>query len=121
MKQAWIAVLALVACADDTDDKTSSTSSSASTGTSTGGTSGAGGNTSGAGGGWQDLQGQPCPASGCPEPLQCLTYCGFAGCNDGMMFSSCEIPCGPGRPMCPDGQTCATISDGPGDVCMPQQ
>jgi hypothetical protein len=114
MKHAWMAVAlwALVACGDDTEDKTSSTS--------TGGTSGAGGNTSGAGGGWQDLQGDPCPSSGCPAPLQCVSYCGFAGCNDGMMFSSCEIPCGPRKPMCPDGQICVSIADGPGDVCMPE-
>jgi hypothetical protein len=122
-----LAILALANCGDDTDEKSSSTSSSSNattgttTGSSSGGAGGAGGSTQGSGGseGWERFQGQPCPPSGCPEPLQCVTYCGKAGCDNGM-FTSCEIPCDPQMPMCPDGQICVTIADGPGDVCMPQ-
>lgn len=52
----------------------------------------------------------------CADGLTCLTYYGIAG-KRGPAFKSCEIPCGKGKPACPDGQRCATIADGPGQVC----
>lgn len=66
-------------------------------------------------------QTQPCTAAGtCNTGLSCLTYYGIAGAS-GPKFTSCEIPCGQGKPACPAGQMCATIADGPGTVCRPKK
>ena len=46
---------------------------------------------------------------------ECVTYYGFAGPR-GPQFKSCEIRC-TGGTACPDGRTCMTIADGPGQVC----
>jgi hypothetical protein len=63
-------------------------------------------------------QGQPCKGGKCAPGLTCLTYYGVAGPR-GPPLSSCEIPCAGQRAVCPEGQTCATIADGPGPVCQP--
>ena len=55
---------------------------------------------------------------GCPDGLTAVEYCGFAGC-DVATFCSCEIRCTQGAASsCPDGTTCATVDDGPGEVCV---
>jgi len=65
------------------------------------------------------VQGQPCAEDGrCAEGLTCLGYYGIAG-RAGPELHSCEIPCGEGHGSCPQGQQCATIADGPGQVCRP--
>jgi hypothetical protein len=61
-------------------------------------------------------QGQPCNDGKCAPGLRCLSYFGVAGPR-GPSFSSCEIPCLDARAICPEGQTCATVADGPGRVC----
>jgi len=63
-------------------------------------------------------QGQPCKGGKCAPGLTCLTYFGVAGPR-GPSLSSCEIPCAGQRAVCPEGQPCATIADGPGPVCQP--
>jgi hypothetical protein len=60
-------------------------------------------------------QGQPCADGRCAPGLTCLTFFGVAGPKGGTQ-DSCEIRCGGGG-RCPRGQSCATISDGPGSVC----
>lgn len=62
-------------------------------------------------------QGQQCaPGDRCADGLTCIKYYGVAGAA-GPELSSCEIPCGAGKPVCPTGQTCRIIADGPGQVC----
>jgi hypothetical protein len=61
-------------------------------------------------------QGQPCQGGKCAPGLTCLRYFGIAGPR-GPAFSSCEIPCLEARSVCPEGQTCVTVADGPGRVC----
>ena len=64
------------------------------------------------------FQGQPCVQGKCAKGLQCLTYFGIAGPR-GPAFSTCEIPCQEPASLCPSGQRCTTIADGPGPVCRP--
>lgn len=63
-------------------------------------------------------QSQPCPQGDCGDGLKCLTYYGIAG-PQGPKFTSCEIPCAGRSSVCPAGQACVTIADGPGQVCRP--
>jgi hypothetical protein len=65
-------------------------------------------------------QSETCDDGKCARGLQCVTYYGFAGAA-GPKFASCEIRCdvASGKPACPSGQSCITISDGPGSVCRP--
>lgn len=56
----------------------------------------------------------------CASGLTCTTYYGIAGAA-GPSFHSCEIPCGPDKPKCPDSTMCVTIADGPGMVCRPKE
>ena len=59
--------------------------------------------------------GSECAADGkCPVG-SCVTYFGIAGPKGGE-FKSCEIKCTEGT-ACPEGTTCQTIADGPGQVC----
>jgi hypothetical protein len=129
----WIAValsalLTLgLACGSDDETGSSSSGAGAGTGAGTGTGTGAGGTGTGGtagSGGMPDLslQGASCPATGCPAPLECVSYCGFAGCGgNGGTLSSCEIPCNVdnGDADCPAGQTCFSVADGPGEVCQP--
>lgn len=63
--------------------------------------------------------GTPCNAGSCPAGLEAVTYCGFAGCQDGGgQFCSCEIRCAQDPKVCPTGSACAFVSDGPGQVCV---
>lgn len=62
-------------------------------------------------------QGAPCADGQCGKGLTCIEYYGIAGPR-GPRMTSCEIPC-KGGGGCPDGQQCATIADGPGQVCRP--
>ncbi len=62
-------------------------------------------------------QGEKCPNGRCDEGLECVEYYGIAGAR-GPRFTSCEIRC-KGDGDCPQGQRCATIADGPGQVCRP--
>jgi eight-cysteine-cluster-containing protein len=62
-------------------------------------------------------QGETCgPGDKCGDGLTCMKYYGVAGAA-GPQLSSCEIPCGKGKPACPAGQTCQIVADGPGQVC----
>lgn len=65
-------------------------------------------------------QGEPCAdGGGCaaePAGLLCVEYYGIAGPR-GPKFTSCEIPCAQKGATCPEGQSCVTIADGPGQVC----
>jgi eight-cysteine-cluster-containing protein len=64
-------------------------------------------------------QGEACRDGSCPGPLSCVSFYGVAG-PQGPKFNSCEIPCPRGTSdVCPEGQTCVTIADGPGQVCRP--
>ena len=65
-------------------------------------------------------QGQPCAGGKCAPGLTCLRYFGIAGPR-GPSFSSCEIPCLDARAVCPEGQTCVTVADGPGRVCRQER
>lgn len=60
-------------------------------------------------------QGAPCDEMDCEDDLTCVEYYGIAG-PSGPKFTSCEIPCVDDT-SCPEGQTCTTIADGPGQVC----
>lgn len=51
----------------------------------------------------------------CPSPMQCISYYGIAGPQI-PKFQSCEIPCKTNAD-CPNKLLCATIADGPGQVC----
>jgi len=64
-------------------------------------------------------QGEPCDEATCDDELTCVEYYGIAG-PSGPKFTSCEIPCVDASP-CPDGQSCVTIADGPGQVCRPNR
>lgn len=52
----------------------------------------------------------------CSPPTRCIEYFGIAG-PQGPKFASCEIPCEEGTMACPEGLTCITVADGPGQVC----
>ena len=77
-------------------------------------------NTAGMASGGGAQQGETCEDGKCAAGLQCITYYGIAG-PSGPKFTSCEIRCDvvSGKPHCPTGQNCVTISDGPGSVCRP--
>jgi hypothetical protein len=94
------------------------TSGGASAGGSGAGGSSTGGSSSGgsSGGILIDDLGKPCPSAGCPPGLTRVSFCGIAGCDQGS-FCSCEVPCEEDAD-CPDGTVCASISDGPGNVCV---
>jgi eight-cysteine-cluster-containing protein len=63
-------------------------------------------------------QGRPCGADGsCGPGLTCVTYYGIAGAR-GPQFRTCERRCATDKD-CPAGQRCATVADGPGQVCRP--
>ena len=65
-------------------------------------------------------QGETCTADyKCGAGLTCKRYRGIAGAA-GPEFKTCEIPCAGKGSSCPAGQTCVTISDGPGQVCKPK-
>jgi hypothetical protein len=87
------------------------------TGGTTYGSGGSGGSTYGnTGGENESMRGQACPDdASCPSDMQCVTYYGIAGTN-GPSFNSCETPCDKGKG-CPEGLSCTTIADGPGQVC----
>ncbi|HMI89584.1 MAG TPA: hypothetical protein VK550_36170 [Polyangiaceae bacterium] len=75
--------------------------------------------TTGAASASQGTQGQTCEDGKCARGLECISYYGFAG-TAGPKFTACEIRCQmSGKPACPSGQSCVTISDGPGSVCRP--
>lgn len=63
-------------------------------------------------------QGGDCAADNavCSSGTQCMAYYGIAG-PSGPEFKTCEIPCSHPGASCPLGQSCATIADGPGQVC----
>lgn len=63
-------------------------------------------------------QGGDCSAGNavCSSGTQCVAYFGIAG-SSGPEFRTCEIPCSHPGASCPLGQSCATIADGPGQVC----
>ena len=60
--------------------------------------------------------GEPCgDHDACPEGTTCITYYGVAGAA-GPQLKSCEIRCTDDS-MCPAGDRCTDIVDGPGEVC----
>ena len=59
--------------------------------------------------------GQACGEGGTCQLGQCARYFGIAG-PSGPEFTSCELRCDAGA-SCPDGTSCITIADGPGEVC----
>jgi hypothetical protein len=62
------------------------------------------------------LLGAQCEKDGtCPEGLEPVVYCGIGG--EPCELCSCEITCGDDASSCPEGTSCTTIADGPGDVC----
>ena len=60
-----------------------------------------------------------CNDQPCESPRRCISYYGIAG-PSGPLFHACEIPCEPelANGGCPEGMRCATIADGPGNVCQ---
>lgn len=64
-------------------------------------------------------QGQSCaaPTDQCAAGLSCESYYGIAGAA-GPQFKTCEIPCAQPGALCPLGQACVTVADGPGQVCQ---
>lgn len=67
----------------------------------------------------QMSQGQSCasPTQQCATGLSCESYYGIAG-PSGPQFKTCEIPCSAPGALCPLGQSCVTVADGPGQVCQ---
>lgn len=64
--------------------------------------------------------GQPCGAAdACATGTECVKYYGIAGPR-GPEFKSCEIRC-KADDSCPPAHRCATIADGPGQVCRPKE
>ena len=64
--------------------------------------------------------GQPCGTDdACAAGLTCVSYYGIAGPR-GPEFKSCEIKC-KADDACPPAHRCATIADGPGQVCRPNE
>ncbi len=64
--------------------------------------------------------GETCGAGdACASGLTCVSYYGIAGPR-GPEFKSCEIKC-KGDDGCPAAHRCATIADGPGQVCRPTE
>lgn len=62
-------------------------------------------------------RGQPCNEEGvCADGLTCVEYYGIAG-PSGPKFTSCETPCAGQGASCPEGLSCITVADGPGQVC----
>lgn len=63
-------------------------------------------------------QGGDCSATNavCSNGSVCLSYFGIGGAS-GPQFKTCEVPCSHAGASCPLGQSCATIADGPGQVC----
>ena len=59
--------------------------------------------------------GGACGADGTCPVGSCVTYLGIGGAKGGEL-KSCEIKCTDGTG-CPEGTTCQTIADGPGQVC----
>ena len=59
-----------------------------------------------------------CGSRMCPPGTECVEYFGIAG-RAGGLLRSCEIRCDPkaGAIVCPAGQSCVVVADGPGDVC----
>ena len=53
----------------------------------------------------------------CTDGTACIAYFGIAG-PQGPEFKTCEIPCSHPGAVCPLGQSCQTIADGPGQVCV---
>lgn len=66
------------------------------------------------------VQGTPCLEGQCDPGLTCVKYYGIAGPR-GPQFTSCEVPCEAPDAVCPPGQACITIADGPGRVCRPER
>jgi hypothetical protein len=64
-------------------------------------------------------QGRSCAsiADQCATGLSCVSYFGIAG-GSGPEFKTCEIPCAQPGAVCPSGQACVTVADGPGQVCQ---
>ncbi|HRI66940.1 MAG TPA: hypothetical protein PK156_21990 [Polyangium sp.] len=60
-----------------------------------------------------------CGGKTCASGETCVSYYGIAGPR-GPQFHDCVIPCkrGTTNDGCPAGKKCATIADGPGDVCQ---
>jgi hypothetical protein len=73
------------------------------------------GGAAGAGFDLDDLN-SSCVDDACPAGLTPIHYYGVAG-PSGPEFCSCSIPCEDDPNVCPDGTSCVTISDGPGNVC----
>lgn len=105
--------------ATSADASTSATEADSSTSATGADSSSVSGGSDGEGDTGVDLEqlGQHCPDEGCPEGLTRVVYCGIDGCTL-REFCSCEIPCEDDPDVCPEGTTCGTISDGPGDVCL---
>ncbi len=59
--------------------------------------------------------GEACAGTTCAAGLECVKYYGIAGAR-GPEFHSCEKRCD-AKSACPDGRSCTTIADGPGQVC----
>jgi len=68
----------------------------------------------------REAQGKPCREGRCPAGLKCVAYPGVAGAA-GPRPDSCEIPCGDSGAVCPGGESCITVADGPGRVCRPDR
>jgi hypothetical protein len=103
----WVVVITLVACGGGTVS------------TSDGGVDGSADATSSDSGVDLNKLGTPCQSGVCPAGLEPVTYCGFAGCQDGGgEMCSCEIKCAQDPKVCPVGSACAFVSDGPGQVCV---
>jgi len=62
-------------------------------------------------------QNEPCGDHTCGPGLECARYYGIAGPR-GPEFTQCVLRCAKDK-SCPGNQTCVTIADGPGEVCMP--
>ena len=61
--------------------------------------------------------GTKCGDEVCTPPRTCVEYYGIAG-PSGPKFQSCEVRCkGPDDTSCPEGTSCTTVADGPGQVC----
>jgi len=104
------AVAVLAACPSSTPSTTTTSAPTETPPTTTGPTTPSTEQPAGPG------RGEPCGADdACAPGLGCVRYYGIAGPR-GPEFRSCESRCSP-TGGCPDGTTCITIADGPGQVC----
>jgi hypothetical protein len=116
MKRALL-LFALVACSSKSSSPTAPPPAPAPTENGSGSGSGSGSATDSVADG--PGMGKACGENdACAPGYECIKYYGIAGAR-GPQFKTCEIRCEKNseEAVCPKGTHCATVADGPGQVC----